>query len=831
MKFGRKISNDLYSEWRPFYIDYNLLKRELKARTTSHNWNAADEQEFTNLLEGELDKIHDFQKAKTAELSNRIKIAEKQVKKLVSEDLTATPSPTRRRVLDLSAPDGEDPEASRKRDTLHQDGGSDDDDTDDEGDTLATDDDSTQSLDALEEQFRLLEEEVATLVADVHDLALYTKLNITGFMKILKKHDKQTPTPLTQTFIQNYLEKRPFYKYNWDAIIVKLSRLYDLVRTRGHPVQGDSSAGGSQSAFVRQTTKYWVHPDNLIPLKLAIMRHLPVLVFNPDKEFEPKDSAITSIYFDNEDLELYLGRLEKTEGAQAVRLRWYGDTNNTQIFVERKTHREDWTGEKSVKARFSIKEENVNAFLRGEYTMDKEFSALVEKGKKSRAEVDSMLQLANEVQYTVLTRRLQPVMRTFYNRTAFQLPGDARVRISLDTELTMVREDNWDGRVRTGDNWRRTDIGIDWPFDQLSTEDRELFKYGVLEVKLQTQYGQEPPQWVTDLVDSHLVEAVPKFSKFIHGCATLLPHRVHLVPFWLPQMDVDITKPNTGFTSVSRPRSQRTRSSGAPTPDGADAESATYAEPVSEGEGDEHMDVAPARDEGARIGLADGQAADAIAYREKQLKERAQQPGPSRALSSECLPVLPAPPTTPAPRLPSRMRTLSIDPLVPASAFDERFKDRLRAVEYAQQDGEEQASPGSNDTGDDRILTREWRAPQGKRIAVPVRVEPKVYFATERTFLGWLHFAIYTGTIATTLLNFISPDDERGLLCAALFTFAALLSIVYSASIFVYRVMQLRRRRAEGVYYDKYGPTILCAVLLATLVTNLALRLSEMTES
>ena len=37
--------------------------------------------------------------------------------------------------------------------------------------------------------------------------------------------------------------------------------------------------------------------------------------------------AITSIYFDNEDLELYLGRLEKTEGAEAVRLRWYGDMN------------------------------------------------------------------------------------------------------------------------------------------------------------------------------------------------------------------------------------------------------------------------------------------------------------------------------------------------------------------------------------------------------------------------------------------------------------------------------------------------------------------------
>jgi hypothetical protein len=69
---------------------------------------------------------------------------------------------------------------------------------------------------------------------------------------------KQTSIPLKPTFIQGYLEKRPFYKYNYDGIIVKLSKLYDLVRTRGHPVQGDSSAGGSQNAFVRQTTKYWV---------------------------------------------------------------------------------------------------------------------------------------------------------------------------------------------------------------------------------------------------------------------------------------------------------------------------------------------------------------------------------------------------------------------------------------------------------------------------------------------------------------------------------------------------------------------------------------------
>ena len=76
--------------------------------------------------------------------------------------------------------------------------------------------------------------------------------------------------------------------------------------------------------------------------------------------------------------------------------------------MERKTHREDWTGEKSVKARFPIKEHLVNAFLRGEYTMDEEFQELVSKGKKTQAEADSMIQLANEVQYSILTKKLVP---------------------------------------------------------------------------------------------------------------------------------------------------------------------------------------------------------------------------------------------------------------------------------------------------------------------------------------------------------------------------------------------------------------------------------------
>jgi hypothetical protein len=60
-----------------------------------------------------------------------------------------------------------------------EDGGSDDEDEDDDG----------MSEGSIEERFRELEEEVSVLVADVHDLALFTKLNFTGFVKIVKKHD------------------------------------------------------------------------------------------------------------------------------------------------------------------------------------------------------------------------------------------------------------------------------------------------------------------------------------------------------------------------------------------------------------------------------------------------------------------------------------------------------------------------------------------------------------------------------------------------------------------------------------------------------------------
>ena len=510
---GRQLRTSLIKDYYHHYIAYDELKDALKTPfehepTKDHPkpkrrpWTDEDERAFVKLLEDELEKVYTFQRMKAGETVRRIKSSEDEVNEVIGR-------------LGKSSDGGKSEE--------------------------------------LEVQFMLLEEDLSDVIADVHDLAKFTRLNYTGFYKIIKKHDKQTRWHLRPVFAAR-LKAKPFFQDNYDAFVVKLSGLYDLVRTRGHPIVGDSAAGGGQQNFVRQTTKYWVHPDNVTEVKLIILKHLPVLVFNRSKEFEAKDSAISSVYYDNpETWELYQGRLKKTEGAEAIRLRWYGGMENDQIFVERKTHREDWTGEQSVKARFSMKEKNVSALLAGRMSVESVFEKMRKDGKKSNEEISKLEQLAREIQFRVLDRRLVPVVRTYYDRLAFQLPGDARVRISLDTELSMIREDNLDGKQRAGSNWRRTDVGIDYPFSNLPAEDIERFQHSVLEVKLQTQAGQDPPEWVRELVGSHLVEAVPKFSKFIHGTASLFPSRIHLWPFWLPQMGTDIRKPVKPGFGIERP--------------------------------------------------------------------------------------------------------------------------------------------------------------------------------------------------------------------------------------------------------------------------------------
>jgi hypothetical protein len=172
---------------------------------------------------------------------------------------------------------------------------------------------------------------------------------------------------------------------------------------------------------------------------------------------------------------------------------------------------------------------------------------------------------------------------------------------------------------------------------------------------------------------------------------------------------------------------------------------AIYTEPVSEGEEDEDMAVGIAADEigSARVPL--GEALEAIAWREKEIKKQeaelesrlAQKRRDAASTSHaneehERQPLL----TDRIKSIPPPLQRLSIDPLAPASVFDESLQKKLKGIAPQQLNEDLDTAGPSNVAYDEETnFVRDFVAQPGKRIAVPVRVEPKVYFAQERTFL------------------------------------------------------------------------------------------------
>jgi SPX domain protein involved in polyphosphate accumulation len=59
-----------------------------------------------------------------------------------------------------------------------------------------------------------------------------------------------------------HLESKPFYKEDFDSLIIRMSKLYELARSGGKQEAVSAQSGASQN-FIRRTTKYWVHPENV----------------------------------------------------------------------------------------------------------------------------------------------------------------------------------------------------------------------------------------------------------------------------------------------------------------------------------------------------------------------------------------------------------------------------------------------------------------------------------------------------------------------------------------------------------------------------------------
>jgi uncharacterized membrane protein YidH (DUF202 family) len=260
---------------------------------------------------------------------------------------------------------------------------------------------------------------------------------------------------------------------------------------------------------------------------------------------------ITSIYFDNTNKDIYHQRIARREGARLVRFRWYGSNEGSpdqEIFIERKIHHEAWYGESSSKDRYIVKQKNVFKLMKNQYDINAHFDYLesLKKGK----DLKSMRQLAFEIDKFISDYKLQPFIRTSYYRCAFQLSTSNDVRISLDTQMSLINEYIPGGHPR--EPWCRL------ASDVLAEQDIVRFPYAILEVKLGD--AKNCPSWVDDMLHACGAIKVQKFSKFLHAMAFLHPTGIGIVPHWFSdfrKLATTIHRPPISTPSQTLTREER----------------------------------------------------------------------------------------------------------------------------------------------------------------------------------------------------------------------------------------------------------------------------------
>ncbi|MCJ1438288.1 Phosphate metabolism transcription protein [Xylographa pallens] len=527
MRFGKTLRNSIYEPWKDSYIDYSKLKSLLREDETADanggKWTDDDEGRFVEeLVNVQLEKVNAFQVDTYKGLRERTAKCESRLEDIVVPKSEEEDSP------------GKTKRGNNEKDSTLQE----------------------------------VEKELDSISQEINELERYSRINYTGFLKAAKKHDRRRGSNYrVRPLLQVRLAALPFNSEDYSPLLYRLSAMYSYVRLN---LNGGAERSQSVSEFKnggdRYTShKFFIHPDNLLEAKTYILRRLPVLVYNPNTskvvEGSQQDPTITSLYFDNPKFSLYTRKVEKAGGASSLRLRWYGQlVEKPELLFEKKTLGDN---DDSEEIRFSIKEKYVKPFVKGDYKMQKSAHKLRERQGDTSEEVIEFEKTVNEIQSFIKENDLQPVLRANYTRTAFQIPGDDRVRISIDTNLAVIREDSLDidRPCRDPEDWHRIDIDsveMEFPFTGIKKGEISRFPYAVLEIKVRNNAKKKAVEWVEELMSSHLVREAPRFSKFIHGVASLFEDHINTFPFWLSFLETDIRKdPEVAFQEEQDKKAKR----------------------------------------------------------------------------------------------------------------------------------------------------------------------------------------------------------------------------------------------------------------------------------
>ncbi|KAG6160805.1 hypothetical protein E4U37_005791 [Claviceps purpurea] len=750
MRFGKTLRQATYAPWKGEYIDYAKLKsllHEDKFDDDSVPWTEDDENRFCEeIFNVQLEKVARFQQEQVDSLKRRADVVFETLKEFAPAEGSSTKEATARGDADVA-------------------------------------------------KLRALEKELDDITNGVRELKKYSSINYTGFLKIVKKHDrKRGDRYKVRPMMQLSLAQRPFNsEQGYSPLLNKLSIMYFAIRQQleieAAPLDLDNE-GETQNGERYTAHKFWVHLDNLLEVKTLILRRLPNLVYSDQasKEVDGSHSpAVTSLYFDSKQFDLYSEKVARQPETASLRLRWYGQLNTRpEIFVEQKAS--DCQGV-SQTHKFTIKDKWVKPFIDGEYGMEKSVQKMERQGQPED-KIDDFKETVAKIQDFVKQKKLSPVLRANYVRTAFQKPLDDRVRIAIDTDLAFIREDTLDPErpCRNPKDWHREDIdnsSMTYPFRNINQSEVSKFPYAVLDIKLKEDGNRKRPAWIEDLMTSHLLHPTPRFSKFVHGVASLFEDHVNNLPFWLSDLETDIRKdPQQAFEQEEQRRAQRA--------DDVQAVGSLIGTVPSSYKAAQSSPI-------TKSYLADRMSADAKAALSASMRRKSGAiPGEEEEGESSNAPQDDS--LTESTRRGGYGTLSSVLPGLSLSKYA-----RAKRARKAQLLPEGVVEP------------TQWIKNMGE-----LKVEPKVWLANERTFLKWQHIAILQGTIAMALYS------AAGKSLAAEIMGMVYVLIAAFAGLWGYYMLNVRRgmilERSGKDFDHMLGPMVISVALMAALVINFVLQ-------
>jgi SPX domain protein involved in polyphosphate accumulation len=108
--------------------------------------------------------------------------------------------------------------------------------------------------------------------SDLLRLEKFININVVGFIKIVKKHDRYSAKQYEPLF-RVKLQSQPFLNMRLNHVLAELSSVHELLRgPEFHPYYSTDTV----EASVLMVRRFWIKPQNITELKWQLLQHIPL---------------------------------------------------------------------------------------------------------------------------------------------------------------------------------------------------------------------------------------------------------------------------------------------------------------------------------------------------------------------------------------------------------------------------------------------------------------------------------------------------------------------------------------------------------------------------